>query len=168
MNFRFKHMTLTQIGEVFGVSNQQVGKWLAKLGLRTDKHKPSKAAFDGGYVEMGPSRGQGYNWVWNSAKTVDALVRVGHRPALHPASELLAPSLLNGPFEHRPNAQYGHEVVSGDGSVVVWVRGDRNARLVCDLLNVAHRHGIVERVLTAPDPAEKGTVGGKAAEATVV
>lgn len=58
MKFRFEFMTLTQIGEVFGVSNQKVGKWLVKLGLRTTANKPSVAAFEGGYVMAGPSRNQ--------------------------------------------------------------------------------------------------------------
>ncbi len=147
MKWRFEFMTLTQIGEVFGESNQQVGKWLAKLGLRTDANRPSRTAFDGGYVKAGPSRGQGYNWVWHSEKTVRALTEAGHKLALHPACELLAPCQLNGPFEYRPNPAFGFEVANGDGTVAVWVRGERNARFVCNLLNVADRTGVISKVL---------------------
>lgn len=148
-------MTLTQIGEVFGVSNQKVGKWLVKLGLRTAANKPSREAFEGGYVEAGPSRNQGYNWVWRSDRTVAALTEAGHKPALHPACELLAPCQLNGPFEVRTNPSFGFEVVNGDGTVAVWVRGKPNAKFVCDLLNVADRNGVVGRLMGKPVEPER-------------
>ena len=35
--FRFEYMTLTQIGKIFGVSSQQVGKWLVQIDLRTPR-----------------------------------------------------------------------------------------------------------------------------------
>lgn len=164
MKFRFEFMSLTQIGEIFNVSNQQVGKWLVKLGLRTTANKPSREAFEGGYVEAGPSRNQGYNWVWKSDKTVAALTAAGHKLAVHPACELLAPCQLNGPFEVRTNPSFGFEVVNGDGSVALWVRGKQNSKFLCDLLNVAHRNGVVSRVLgtsnmkdKAQEPAEQTT-----------
>jgi hypothetical protein len=147
MKWRFEFMTLTQIGEVFGVSNQQVGKWLAKLGLRTDANRPSREAFDGGYVKEGPSRGQGYNWVWHSEKTVRALTEAGHKSALLLACELMAPCQLNGPFEYRRSPVFGFEVANGDGTVAVWVRGEKNARFVCSVLNAADRCGVVGKVL---------------------
>lgn len=155
MKFRFEFMTLTQIGEVFGVSNQRVGKWLVKLGLRTAANKPSGAAFDGDYVMAGPSRNQGYNWVWHSDKTVAALTAAGHKLAVHPACELLAPCQLNGPFEARRSPAFGYEVANGDGTVAVWVRGKQNAKFVCDLLNVADRNGVVSRLLGKPDEPER-------------
>jgi hypothetical protein len=154
MNWRFEFMSMTQIGECFGVSSHQVGKWLVAMGLRTEANKPSRDAFDGGYVKVGPSRGQGYNWVWHSEKTIKALEEAGHRLALHPASELLAHCKLNGPFEHRRNPQFGHEVVNGDGTVVVWVRGDDNADFLCKLLNSAHRAGVVGRLLGTSGTAQ--------------
>ena len=159
MKFRFEFMTLTQIGEVFGVSNQQVGKWLVRLGLRTTANKPSRMAFEGGYVEVGPSRNQGYNYVWHSDKTVQALITAGHKPAVHPACELLAPCQLNGPFEYRNNPNFGFEVINGDGSVAVWVRGEKNARFLCDLLNIAHRNGVVRRVLDKSDEVDVANAG---------
>lgn len=149
MKFRFEFMTLTQLGELFGESNQKVGKWLLKLGLRTTANKPSREAFGGGYVEVGPSRNQGYNYVWHSEKTVAALTAAGHKLAVHPACELLAPCQLNGPFEVRTNKSFGFEIVNGDGTVAVWVRGKKNAKFVSDLLNIAQRNGVVTRVLGA-------------------
>jgi hypothetical protein len=155
MKFRYEFMTLTQLGELFAESNQKVGKWLVKLGLRTAANKPSREAFEGGYVEAGPSRNQGYNWVWHSDKTVAALTAAGHKLAVHPACELLAPCQLNGPFEVRSNLSFGFEVVNGDGTVAVWVRGRQNAKFVCDLLNVADRNGVVSRLLGKPVEPER-------------
>ena len=141
MKFRNEHMTLTQIGEVFGVSNQQVGKWLVKLGLRTPALKPSTEAFSGGYVTPAPSRGQGYVYIWHSEKTVGRLVAAGHRVAAKPCSELLVPPPLCGPFECQPDPDFGHRLVGAGGQVAVWVSGEENARVVCWLLNLADRNG---------------------------
>jgi hypothetical protein len=155
LKFRYEFMTLTQLGELFGESNQKVGKWLGKIGLRTEANKPSREAFEGGYVEAKPSRNQGYYYVWRSDKTVAALTAAGHKPAVHPACELLAPCQLNGPFEVRTNPTFGFEVVNGDGTVAVWIRGGQNAKFVCDLLNVADRNGVVRRLLNKPVEPEQ-------------
>jgi hypothetical protein len=51
MRFKYEFMTLTQIGQIFGTTSHQAGRWLLKLGLRTQtKHgmKPSAEAFEGG------------------------------------------------------------------------------------------------------------------------
>lgn len=165
MKWRFEYMTLTQIGEVFGVSNQQVGKWLAKLGLRTDANRPSREAFDGGYVKEGPSRGQGYNWVWHSEKTVRVLSEAGHKSALLLACELMAPCQLSGPFEYRPSPVFGFEVVNGDGTVAVWVRGEKNARFVCNVLNAANRSGVVSKMLGKA--VEQAACNDEVAEAAI-
>lgn len=122
--FRFKYMTLTQIGAIFGVSSHQVGKWLVEIGLRTPTKRPSREAFSGGYVEQGPSRNQGYNWCWDSEKTVEALEIAGHRRIPNPPQGLVDPPTLNGPFRTNPNSSNGFDIVSGDGSVAVVVTGE--------------------------------------------
>lgn len=159
MKFRFEFLSLSQLGEVFGVSSHQVGKWLVKIGLRTETMRPSREAFGGGYVTTAPSRGQGYVYVWHAERTTKALIDAGHPVALKPGCTLLAPCLLNGPFGHRPHAEIGHEVVNGDGTVAVWVAGAENAALICRLLNAADRHGVVARALggatTGRDPSEQ-------------
>jgi hypothetical protein len=150
MRFRFEFMSLTQIGELFGVSNQQVGKWLATIGLREKGKnglKPTREAYAGGFVKDVPSRGQGYIWAWHSEKTVKALEQAGHKLVALPGSELLMPVQLNGPFQHRPHPQFGQEIVNGDGSVCLWAQGEHNARFLCQLLNLAHSKGVVDRIL---------------------
>jgi len=138
-------MTLTQIGELFGVTSHQVGKWLVEIGLRTSDKRPSAEAFDGGYVEQRPSRNQGYNWCWDSAKTVEALEKAGHRRIPNPPPGLVDPPLLNGPFQTRPNTSNGFDVVNGDGSVAVVVTGERNALFLAKVLNTADQCGTLAR-----------------------
>ena len=62
MKLKYEFMSLTQIGEVFGTTSHQVGRWLAKIGLRSQAKqgmKPSRDAYSGGYVKDVPSRNQG-------------------------------------------------------------------------------------------------------------
>ena len=150
MRFKYEFMSLTQIGQVFGTTSHQAGRWLAKIGLRTQGKqglRPSKEAFEGGFVKDVPSRGQGYVWAWHSEQTVTALEDAGHRVCISPSNELLAACTLNGPFEHRRNQQLGFEIVNGDGTVAVTVTGEQNALLLRRLLNLADKHGVVSRVL---------------------
>ena len=42
-------LSLTELGQLYGVSRNMVGQWLVDLGLRTKEKKPSRAAFDGGF-----------------------------------------------------------------------------------------------------------------------
>jgi hypothetical protein len=172
MKFRYEHMSLTQIGEVFGTTSHQVGRWLAKIGLRyQSKHgwKPSREAHAGGFVKDVGTGGLNYIWAWHTERTIKALEDAGHKVVIQPGHELLAPCRLNGPFQCRPNPQFGHEVVNGDGSVAVCVTGEENARFVTSLLNLADKHGIVRRVLGDKEdgtneacvviPATKGEAG---------
>ena len=143
--YRFEYMTQTQIGELFGVSPRKIGKWLAALELRTEKNKPSRLAFDGGFVKQGPSRGDGYNWVWHSVKTVAALEKARHRRIFNPPLGLVDPVLLNGPFRTRENSRNSIDLVNGDGSVAIVVSGHRNAEFLVSLLNLADEKGVIGR-----------------------
>jgi hypothetical protein len=151
--YKFKHMTLTQLGGLFGVTSHEVGKWLVEIGLRTPQKRPSREAFAGGYVEQGPSRNQGYNWCWDSAKTVEALEAAGHRRIPNPPPGLVDPPLLNGPFRSRPNDSSGFDIVNGDGSVAVVVTGEKNAIFLARLLNLADGSGYIARHMNQPSLA---------------
>jgi hypothetical protein len=96
--YRYEFMNLTQLGELFGGSSHQVGSWLVTIGLRTEDKRPSKKAFDDFYVTEGPSRGQGYNWVWNSVKTAAAFESAGHKRVFPAPLGLVTPAVLIGPF----------------------------------------------------------------------
>ncbi len=145
--FRYEYMTLTQIGELFGVTSHQIGKWLVWIKLRTEAKRPSSAAFDGKFVSQGPSRGDGYNWVWHAARTVAALEEAGHRRIFNPPPYLADPSKLNGPFTKRANEANGYDLVGGDGSVAIVVAGEKNVDFVLQLLNLADKHGTVARAM---------------------
>lgn len=139
--YRYKLLTQTQVGSLFGVSSHVIGRWLIEIGLRTLKGRPTAAAHQGGYCGPAPSHGNGYHWAWHSEKTVAALEVAGHRRISPPPLDLVEPPSLLGPFAARTCEDGRIEVVSGDGSVGVIVVGERNAKTVVRLLNLAHRFG---------------------------
>ena len=147
MMYKYKSMTLTQIGELFGATSHDVGKWLVKLGLRTEAKRPSSVAFDGTFVTQGPSRGDGYNWIWHSERTVAELEKAGHRRIFNPPPYLVDPAELVGPFEKRANETNGYDIVNGDGSVSAVVAGEKNVDCVVRLLNLAHAHGALAKAM---------------------
>jgi hypothetical protein len=80
-------LSLTELGELYGVSRNKVGQWLVGLGLRTQEKKPSTKAFNEGYVEQRDSTQPGtYFWVWHEEKTCRLLDQAGHMRA-EPAYE---------------------------------------------------------------------------------
>lgn len=145
--YKYEFMTLTQLGQLFGVSSHQLGRWLVDIGLRNEKKRPSQKAFDGDYCKAGPSRGDGYNWIWHTEKTVEALSQAGHRMVSPPPLDLVEPPTLKGPFTQRPRSDGITDVVGGDGRAAVWCSGDDNAVVVVRLLNYAHERGVIERLL---------------------
>lgn len=75
-------LSLTELGQIYGVSRNKVGEWLIDLGLRTREKKPSKMAFDAGFVEQRLSTQPGtYYWTWSGQKTCKFLDEAGHRRA---------------------------------------------------------------------------------------
>jgi len=151
--YRYQLMTQGQIGQLFGVSSHQIGRWLQEVGLRTEEGKPSRAAHEGKFCDTAPSRGQGYCWAWRPAKTVPALEQAGHRRVFPPPLDLVEPPTLNGPFTQRRGENGTTEIVNGDGSVATFVLGEENATLVCTFLNVAHRLGKVGTTSPAGEPS---------------
>lgn len=72
-------LSLTELGKVYGVSSHKMGKWLMTLGLRDKNKKPSRAAFENGFVQQRDSIQPGtYFWVWHKEKTMWALEKTGH------------------------------------------------------------------------------------------
>ena len=73
-------LSQTELGKLYGVSSHKIGKWLLDLGLRTKDNKPSRTAFEAGFVDQRPSTQPGtYFWVWHSEKTMQALDKAGHK-----------------------------------------------------------------------------------------
>ena len=73
-------LSMTELGKLYGVSSHKIGKWLVELGLRDNNKKPSKAAFENGYVQQRDSTQPGtYFWVWHKQKTMWVLEKAGHK-----------------------------------------------------------------------------------------
>ena len=71
-------LSLTELGQLYAVSRNKVGQWLVDLGLRTKEKKPSRVAFDGGFVDQRPSTNPGtYYWCWHGEKTTRLLDQAG-------------------------------------------------------------------------------------------
>lgn len=75
-------LSLTELGQIYGVSRNKVGQWLVDLGLRTQEKKPSRAAFNGGFVDQRPSTQPAtYFYVWHARKTCELLDGAGYMRA---------------------------------------------------------------------------------------
>jgi hypothetical protein len=75
-----EYLSLTELGKLYAVSRVKVGQWLVDLGLRTKEKRPSRAAFDGDFVDQRPStQPNTYYWVWHQEKTTRLLDGVGYR-----------------------------------------------------------------------------------------
>jgi hypothetical protein len=73
-----EYLSLTELGKLYAVSRVKIGQWLVDLGLRTKEKKPSRAAFDGGFVDQRDSTNPGtYFWVWDAKKTCELLDGTG-------------------------------------------------------------------------------------------
>lgn len=74
-----EYRSLTELGEIYGVTRNAMGKWLTDLGLRSGG-RPTAKAFNGGYVTQRDSTNvDTYIYVWHLAKTMAALEEAGHR-----------------------------------------------------------------------------------------
>lgn len=149
MKFKFQYMTQTQLGKLYGVSSHKIGQWLVAAGLRSQDKRPSVEAHDGGFCTTGPSGTNGYHWVWHSEKTVRALQNKGHFVIADAPPELVEQPILNGPFR----SGTGKEILNGDGSLAITTMNVESAHIVLRVLNMAHRHGVIERMTTATKPA---------------
>ena len=151
MKFKKTYLTLDELGRLFGVSQKTVGKWLEKLGLRTSKGKPSLVAFSQNWVSFVQNRNTDDRHVWNAERTVAVFIENGMKSVVPPPTDLIVTSHLDGPFTIRTNSGSPNEIVGSNGEVAVWVSGDANARIVCRLLNVGHRLGVIE----SPKPEQQ-------------
>ena len=76
-----EYMSLTDLGKLYGVSRVRMGQILIEVGLRTPEKKPSRMAFEKGFVIERPSTQPGtYFYVWHGKKTCEIL-DVGHMRA---------------------------------------------------------------------------------------
>ena len=119
-----------QLGEIFGGTSHDVGRWLDAIGLRSGG-RPTARAFQGGYVS---SSGPGY--CWDCDKTVAALEQAGHMRVPQKST-----ARITGPFSMVENGHNAFQILSGDGTVAIWVIGHENADILTRLLNLWHKYG---------------------------
>jgi hypothetical protein len=69
---------MKEIGLLFGKTSHKVGKRLKEMGLRTADGKPSREAFEAGFVEQRwTSDNLNYCWAWHAEKAIKLLQESG-------------------------------------------------------------------------------------------
>lgn len=145
MKIRYRYLTQTQLGSLFGASSHEVGRWLVEVGLRDPKaKKPTDTAHRDGYCETAPSGPSGYHYVWEAQKTVQRFLEAGRKLLNELPEELVEPPSLSGPF--RVDETSPLDVVGGDGSLVIRGACRRNAKVVMRLLNLAYERGVINKL----------------------
>lgn len=154
MKFKNEHLTLAELGRVFGVEEKEISKWLIELRLRSPRGYP----MDASYVKLLKPQTWGQAHVWIAERTVEVLMMNGWNPVVPPPADLVEPAPLDGPFAIKACPNGLHEI-TGQMGAVAWVSGDRNAHQVCRLLNAGHRLGVLDRpqpeLLQETQPAER-------------
>lgn len=125
------YVNQTQLGELFGGTSHDVGRWLDALGLRSGGY-PTRKAFEEGYVS---SAGLQYGYRWHGEKTAAALEQAGHKRVPQKST-----AKITGPFSAVENGPNAFQILSGDGTVSIWVVGRENADIVTRLLNLWYKH----------------------------
>lgn len=75
-----EYQSMTDIGRLYGLTNQQVGKALHAAGLRDERKKPTPKAFNEEWVHQLPSTQPGtYFWGWHVEKTCALLEASGYQ-----------------------------------------------------------------------------------------
>ena len=145
MKFKQKTMSQSQLGELFGASSHDIGRWLIEVGLRDPKtKKPSWDAYHCGFCTQAPC-GLGFsNLEWVSDVTVAKLREAGHDLLSTPPESLVEMPFINGPF-----CLSGHEVVNADGTLAARTTSADNADFLMRLLNTAYKAGVVKAPASA-------------------
>ena len=72
-------LSLTELGQLYGVSSHKVGRWLKNLGWRTEDGRPSSEAFQQNLVGQRESRQPGtFFYVWSAQETISMLDDMGY------------------------------------------------------------------------------------------
>lgn len=145
MRFRCKTMSLSQLGELFGATSHDVGKWLVDVGLRnSETKKPSWEAYHNGYYVNASKTLSFPSWEWDAELTVAKLKQAGHNIIATPPESLVGVPPLNGPFRLQ-----GNDVINTDGTLAARAATRRNAEALHRLLDLAHRAGALNKLTTA-------------------
>ncbi len=72
------YITLTTLGEIYGVAAREVGRWLKNMGLRHEDGRPSREAIKQGFVQERTLDHGGYFYLWHREKTCHELDMMGY------------------------------------------------------------------------------------------
>ncbi len=145
MKYTKKLFIQSELGKLFGVSSHTIGKWLVDCGLRDHNGQPTRRAIDEKFCGPLLATMQYTNIGWNPDKTVPLLISHGHKLVDQPPSWLVQTSNLHGPFAisvSNPNV-----VVNSDGDFVAETSSAKHSTVISRLLDLAHKHGVIERLL---------------------
>ncbi len=137
----------TDLGKLFDLTSHQIGRILMRLGLRNPDRTPTQLARERGYCKQ-RTMDNGYgDWLWHRVLTARAIENAGYpRKGDHlPSDDPAKTAPLSGPFICRQMGGLHYAIESGDGSVVVWCDGPRNADTLTRLMNKAHEQGLFQK-----------------------
>ena len=139
----FDYLTQTQLGQLFGATSHEVGRWLKELGFKRLDGRPSEEAIRSGMAKN-VTNGPLHFPVWNKEKAVTLFEANGHRREDVAEPEMPRSSsevTLVGPFSARSTGGDGYELLGGNEKVGVWVRGEANAERIAAILSLAYECG---------------------------
>ena len=159
MKFKKSHLTLAELGRIFGVSDKEVGKRLTEFRLRSPRGYPQDAS----YVMFLKPQTWGQPHVWKSERTVEVLMLNGWTPVVPPPVDLVRPAPLDGPFTINCHKDGLYEIV-GQGGAVAWASGEQNAHQICRFLNTGHRLGVLQPTKPEKQPEPESSEESAPAE----
>jgi hypothetical protein len=143
----FEYLGQRQLGQYFGATSHEIGRWLDDCGLRGSDRLPTAQALEDGLAKLViPEVGVGF-YTWHKERTLKNLMEA------HPldksrsapvANDSTGPTLL-GPFTCARTNDDEFEIRAADGVVSIRVRGEANATMVTKVLNVCYKYGRLRR-----------------------
>lgn len=149
MKYKYKYMSMTQLGKLFfkdnksleHASSHDIGRWLIAVGLRDGNRAPSQKAIEEGFVfqRYCGKDDDILNSYWKADKTVEELEKHGYKRLPNPSESLVQHENLDGPFTYARNCHNGYDIKSSHGDVSITVYGQQNAHKVTEAMNIYDR-----------------------------
>ncbi len=148
MKFKFQYMSLTDLGRLFGLKNQGIGKCLVKIGVRTENRNPTYQSQENGLVKRANDGFQGIHWHWHADRTVTLLLKAGYKLVQELPDDLVEPPELQGPFRlDETNPKF---ILNFDGLVVARFNSKEQAAILLPIFNLADKASRLRQKPTAP------------------
>jgi len=136
MQEQYEFVTQTQIGQHFGVTSHQIGRWLKKVGLREGEW-PSETAKWNGFVKKIDANRKTF-FAWHRERTICELERHGYR---RQSQELDEPAEKKHDFGVVPLENGSFDVVGPTDKLVIRATEKAAAEELVHVLNLAAKHG---------------------------